>query len=98
MSKSTAKKVTTIEQAVQSFLMSCKVEGKAYGTIECYTDKLKGFLWYASTHKWPKDIRAVTTDHLREFLVYLRETPHRFNSTCPRAMLLSLWLIPWWQG
>ncbi|MFC1894006.1 tyrosine recombinase XerC [Chloroflexota bacterium] len=28
----------------------------------------------------------MTTNHLREFLAYLRETPHRFNSTCPRAM------------
>ena len=87
MSKNAAsKKVTTIKQAIDSFLMSCKVEGKSYGTIDCYTDKLKGFLWYATTHDWPDDITAITTDHLREFLVYLRETPHRFNSTCPRAM------------
>jgi len=81
-----ASRVVTVKQAVGSFLMSCKVEGKSYGTIECYTDKLKGFLWYATTYEWPDDITAMTTDHLREFLVYLRETPHRFNSTCPRAM------------
>jgi len=37
----------TMKQAVDSFLLSCKVEGKSYGTIECYADKLKGFLWYA---------------------------------------------------
>ncbi len=87
MSKSVAtERVVTVKQAVDSFLLSCKVEGKSYGTIECYTDKLKGFLWYANSHEWPSDIRDVTTDHLREFLVYLRETPHRFNSTCPRAM------------
>lgn len=42
--------------------------------------------WYASNHHWPDDISAVTTDHLRQFLAYLRETPHRFNSTCPRPM------------
>jgi integrase/recombinase XerC len=79
-------KVTTIKEAIDSFLLSCKVEGKSYGTIECYSDKLKGFLWYATNYKWPNDITAITTQHLREFLVYLRETPHRFNSTCPRAM------------
>jgi hypothetical protein len=39
-----AVRVVTARQAVDSFLMSCKVEGKSYGTIECYTDKLKGFL------------------------------------------------------
>ena len=34
----------SIKQAIDSFLLSCKVEGKSHGTIECYTDKLKGFL------------------------------------------------------
>ena len=77
---------TTIKQAINGFLLSCKVEGKSYGTIEYYSDKLKGFLWYATTYHWPDNIKAITTDHLREFLAYLRETPHRFNSTCPRAM------------
>ncbi|MFC2033289.1 tyrosine-type recombinase/integrase [Chloroflexota bacterium] len=77
---------TTIKQAIDGFLLSCKVEGKSYGTIECYSDKLKGFLWYATNYEWPDDISAITTQHLREFLVYLRETEHRFNSKCPRAM------------
>jgi integrase/recombinase XerC len=76
----------TIKQAIDEFLLSCKVEGKSYGTIECYSDKLKGFLWYATNYDWPDDIEAITTNHLREFLAYLRETPHRFNSKCPRAM------------
>ena len=77
---------TTIKQAIDEFLLSCKVEGKSHGTIECYTNKLKGFLWYATNHDWPDDISLITTQHLREFLAYLRDTPHRFNSTCPRAM------------
>ena len=77
---------TTIKQAINGFLLSCKVEGKSYGTIECYSDKLKGFLWYATDYDWPDDVSAITTNHPREFLAYLRETPHRFKSTCPRAM------------
>ena len=77
---------TTIKQAINEFLLSCKVEGKSYGTIECYSDKLKGFLWYATNYEWPDDITAITTNHLRAFLAYPRETPHRFNSKCPRAM------------
>ncbi len=76
----------TIKQAINDFLLSCKVEGKSYGTIECYSDKLKGFLWYTSNYNWPDDISLITTNNLREFLAYLRDTPHRFNSTCPRAM------------
>jgi integrase/recombinase XerC len=87
MSKHTYTKTKrTIKQTIDSFLLSCKVEGKSYGTIECYSDKLKGFLWYATNYDWPDDVTAITTNHLREFLAYLRETPHRFNSTCPRAM------------
>jgi len=77
---------TTIKQAIDGFLLNCKVEGKSWGTIDCYRDKLKGFLWYAKNYDWPDDISEITTQHLREFLAYLRETPHRFNSKCPRAM------------
>ena len=76
----------TIKQVINDFLLSCKVEGKSYGTIECYSDKLKGFLWYTTNYNWPDDISLITTNNLREFLAYLRDTPHRFNSTCPRAM------------
>jgi hypothetical protein len=32
---------TDIKQAINEFLLSCKVEGKSYGTIECYSDKLR---------------------------------------------------------
>ena len=51
-----------------------------------FADKLKGFLWHATNCNWLDDISEITTQHLREFLCYLRETPHRFNSKCPRAM------------
>jgi len=75
----------SVKQAISEFLLSCKVEGKSYGTIECYSDKLKGFLWYCDNYDLPDDIKAIETNHLRSFLAYLRETPHRFNSNCPRA-------------
>ncbi len=75
----------SVKQAIDEFLLSCKVEGKSYGTIECYSDKLKGFLWYCNNFNLPDDIEAIETNHLRQFLAYLRETPHRFNSNCPRA-------------
>ncbi|MHA1973024.1 MAG: tyrosine-type recombinase/integrase [Candidatus Hodarchaeales archaeon] len=78
--------ITPIKKAIDGFLLSCKVEGRSYGTIDCYADKLKGFLWYATNYNWPDEISAITTQHLREFLAYLRETAHRFNSKCPRAM------------
>ena len=67
---------TTIKQAIDSFLLTCKVEGKSYGTIECYQDKLKGFPWYCNNYDVPDDIEAIETNHLRLFLAYLRETLH----------------------
>ncbi|MFC1846487.1 hypothetical protein ACFLYS_00300 [Chloroflexota bacterium] len=58
----------SVKQAIGDFLLSCKVEGKAYGTIECYSDKLKGFQWYCNNSDIPEDIVGITTNHLREFL------------------------------
>lgn len=74
----------TVKQAINEFLVTCKVEGKSYGTIECYSDKLKGFLWYASNYHWPDDIAAITTNHPREFLAYLRDTRHKFDGNSSR--------------
>ncbi len=79
------KATTTIKEAINSFLSSCKVEGKSSGTIKYYSDKLKGFLWYTINFDFPGDITAVTTQHLREFLAYLRDTEHRFDSNYARA-------------
>ena len=78
----------TLKRAVDSFILNCKVEGKAQGTIDCYADKLKGFLWYTRTYSWPDNIALITTQHLREFLVYVRETKERWGSDCPRAKML----------
>ena len=36
----------SVKQIVRDFLLPCKVEGKSHGTIEYYSDKLKGFPWY----------------------------------------------------
>jgi hypothetical protein len=30
----------TIKQAIDGFLLNCKVEGKSWGTIDCYRDEL----------------------------------------------------------
>ena len=54
----------SVTKAVSDFLLSCKVEGKSYGTMECYSDMLKGFLWYCSNYDLPSDIGEVTTGHL----------------------------------
>ena len=70
---------TTIGQAIDSFLLSCKVEGKSCGTIDCYADKLKDFLWYAKNYNLPNDI-AVR---------YLLSTLESFSSISERLNTVS---------
>ncbi|MFC1875097.1 hypothetical protein ACFLY3_02980 [Chloroflexota bacterium] len=47
----------SVKQTINEFLLSCKVEGKSYGTIECYSDKLKGFLWYCDNFDLPDEYK-----------------------------------------
>ena len=76
---------SNLQETVRSYLLACVVEGKSYATIDCYADKLKGFLWYASNYNLPDDVAAITTGHIREFLAYLRDSDHRFNSDHART-------------
>ena len=46
----------TVKQAIDGFLLNCKVEGKSHGTIDCYQDKLKGFYWCVSIQEVPDHI------------------------------------------
>jgi site-specific recombinase XerC len=46
---------------------------------------LKAFLWYTREFNWPDNIELIATQHLREFLVYVRETKERWGSNCLRA-------------
>ncbi len=66
------KVITTIKQAIDSFLLSCKVEGKSYGTIECFSDKLKGFLLaISSAHSSIGRIFLFSSDLDFAFFLYL---------------------------
>ena len=76
---------TVIGQAIRDFLLTCKVEGRSFATIDCYTTRLESFQWYARHFHWTDDIGAVTTTLIREFLAYLRDNDHRFDSDFVRA-------------
>jgi len=73
--------ITTVKQAIDGFLLSCKVEGRSYGTIDCYADKLKGFRWYATNYNWPDDVSAITTQHLRILSVNQRKQRQNLKNT-----------------
>ena len=58
---------TTVKQAIDSFLLSYRVEGKSYGTVECYTGKLEGFRLYGINYDYP-DIIDLTKSRLLPIL------------------------------
>ena len=68
-----------LKEAIEGYLLSCKVEGKSLATIEAYKSKLYPFLWYCQHYNLPDDVTAITTQHIREFLAYLRDNQVRFG-------------------
>ncbi len=71
--------MTTVTEAIDSFVLSLRVEGRSQATLSSYGSIFRGLKWYADSHDWP-DMAQVTTVHMRKFLVYLQETDHRFGS------------------
>ncbi len=59
-------------------MLSCKIESKSFGTLECYSDKLKGFLRYDTKFDWLGDTAEITANHYassRAFSVRLIRLP-----------------------
>jgi site-specific recombinase XerD len=74
-----------LRSLINGFLLNAKVEGKSPQTVSYYREKLRNFLWYAEAYGLPQAIGEITTQHIREFLAWLRDTEHRWNSTNPAA-------------
>jgi len=68
-----------LREAVDGYLLSCKVEGKSLATVHAYRSKLYPFLWYCRTYNLPDDIADISTQDIRGFLAYLRDNAVRFG-------------------
>lgn len=77
--------MTTLKHAVEEFLLAGQAEGKSPFTTASYEAELRGFKWFADREGWSEDVAGITATHIRQFLVYLRNTPRRFGSTNGRA-------------
>jgi len=64
---------------VNGFVLTKQTEGKSPRTVEFYSENLKRFLWYASKHDLPDDIRMITEWHIREFLGYVANEKCRWG-------------------
>ena len=45
-----------LKEAIEGYLLSCKVEGKSPATIEAYRSKLHPFLWYVKNNRLPDSV------------------------------------------
>ncbi|MFC1965468.1 phage integrase N-terminal SAM-like domain-containing protein [Chloroflexota bacterium] len=70
---------TSLRSLVNGFVLTKQTEGKSPRTVECYSENLKRFLWYAQKQDWPDDIRMITEWHIREFLGYLANEKCRWG-------------------
>ena len=74
-----AKPGSSLKCLVNGFILTKQTEGKSPRTVEFYSENLKRFLWYASKHDWPDDIRMITEWHIREFLGYVANEKCRWG-------------------
>ncbi|NLF00614.1 MAG: site-specific integrase [Anaerolineales bacterium] len=64
---------TSFPTLAEGYRVYCLAEGKSPKTIRWYLGKLRIFQEYLTAQGIPLDAAAVTTAHLRAFLVHLRE-------------------------
>lgn len=64
---------TPFPTLVEGYRVYCLAEGKSPKTIRWYLGKLRIFQEYLAAQGIPLDAAAVTSAHLRAFLVHLRE-------------------------
>ncbi|MFC1984531.1 tyrosine-type recombinase/integrase [Chloroflexota bacterium] len=66
---------------IEGFLLSCKVENKSPATTSFYKNILDKFQWFLGKFS----IDTIDTTSIRQFLVYLKDTSNRWDSSNTRA-------------
>ncbi|MGB6837500.1 MAG: tyrosine-type recombinase/integrase [Dehalococcoidia bacterium] len=76
---------------LQGFLLSCEAEGKSEATITCYKDFIQRFISTARRLNIPQDPRRITRDHVRRYMVQLRQEGLSPSTTKDYLVALRLW-------
>ena len=86
-------KTLELEEMIEGYRLSCRAEGKSPNSIRWYMHKLRIFERYLRSEGLPLEVENTTTEHLRRFLVYLRESvkadelnPHKPASSKPLSL------------
>lgn len=75
---------TSLKSLVQGYILNYRTEGKSPKTISIAEMILGKFIWYCDQNNFP-DVNQLSVIHIRQFLSYLANTKHRWNSTSPIA-------------
>ena len=82
--------------AIELYLTACRVEGKQPNTVVAYRETLMMFLGVAGKMGFAHDVRAITTEHIYQWLGWVKdrgvtdETLHRRHR---EAKFIFVWLI-----
>jgi len=80
---------------MERFLRVCRSRNLAQGTLEFYIKKLKGFTGFRGSLSI-ENIRQITPDTIREFLVFLEEKGHKAAGVhCHYRAIRTL--LPWYE-
>ncbi len=67
-------KALKLGEMIEGYRLLCRAEGRSRKSIRWYMHKLRIFEEYLQSQGFPLEVDKITTEHLREFLVYLRES------------------------
>jgi len=71
----------SLHRLIEGFLLSCKVENKSPATISFYKNILDKFRWFLEKNS----IQDIDANTIRSFLVYVKDTTHRWDTNNARA-------------
>ena len=80
-SKSYTQLAIPLKRLIEGFLLSCKVENKSPDTISFYKNILDKFQWFLGKY----GVDTIDATSIRQFLVYLKDSPNRWDSKNTRA-------------
>ena len=86
-------------ELIAQFLEAKEVEGRTRGTLAFYRDNLGRFLWWLKESGTGPEIKAVTTQKLRSFLAYVKNTKNRWRvgSTSSRGLPTMATVDAYWR-
>ncbi|MFC1861429.1 phage integrase N-terminal SAM-like domain-containing protein [Chloroflexota bacterium] len=75
-----------LHSLIEGFRLSCQAEGKSPRTVDWYTTFLTKFNRFLQSTGGPTDLRQITRDCIRAFILYLQteaKTPYKGKPLSP---------------